>query len=306
MPTLQTTMEPRESKSEFFSRIREGTLRFSPKNMALANFVVQNYQRVAFMTARQLAQRCGVSESTVMRFVTSLGYEGYPDFLRTLQGIVNYELTAVERLEITSEDKNRRRGKKRTERLARKTVLKEIENLRKLYDRFSEEDFDRAIEEIVKAEEVVILGFRVSASLANYFGYILKKVKESVTVVTSGGSTLYEQLDCLGRGSLIIALGFRRYPNELIEVLGYCKRRGLRILAVTDSVVSPVAALADLVQVVEFEGESFVDSFAAPMCLINGLIAETAMRDKRKSLNMLNRLEKIAEEKGIYFQDSNK
>lgn len=296
-------MEAKVSKSEFFSRIREGTLSFSRKNMALANFVVQNYQRVAFMTARQLAQSCEVSESTVMRFVTSLGYAGYPDFLRTLQGIVNYELTAVERLEITSQDKKGRRGRRRTERLARKTILTEMENLRRLYDHFSEEDFDRAVEEIVKAKRVLILGFRVSASLATYFGYLLKKVKESVVVVTRGGSTVYEQLDGLGMGSLVIALGFRRYPNELMEVLGYCKGRGLRILAITDSVVSPVAALADLIQVVEYEGESFVDSFAAPICLINGLIAETAMRDKRKSLNMLNRLEKIAEERRIYFSE---
>lgn len=296
-------MEAKVSKSEFFSRIREGTLSFSRKNMALANFVVQNYQRVAFMTARQLAQSCEVSESTVMRFVTSLGYTGYPDFVRTLQGIVNYELTAVERLEITSQDKKGRRGRRRTERLARKTILTEMENLRRLYDHFSEEDFDRAVEEIVKAKRVLILGFRVSASLATYFGYLLKKVKESVAIVTRGGSTVYEQLDVLGMGSLVIALGFRRYPNELMEVLRYCKGRGLRILAITDSVVSPVAALADLIQVVEYEGESFVDSFAAPICLINGLIAETAMRDKRKSLNMLNRLEKIAEERRIYFSE---
>lgn len=258
------------------------------------------------MTARQLAQRCGVSESTVMRFVTSLGYTGYSDFLRALQGIVNYELTAVERLEITPQDKKRRRGRRRAERLARKTILTEMENLRRLYDHFSEEDFDRAVEEIVKAKQVLILGFRVSASLATYFGYLLKKIKETVTVVTYGGSMVCEQLDCIGKECLIIALGFRRYPNELIDVLGYCKSRGLKIFAVTDSMVSPVAALADLIQVVEYEGESFVDTFAAPICLINGLIAETAMRDKKKSLSMLNNLEKIAEEKKIYFRGNNR
>jgi DNA-binding MurR/RpiR family transcriptional regulator len=299
-------MKSTVTKSEFFSRIREGTLSFSPKNLTLANFVVQNYQRVAFMTARQLAQECGVSESTVMRFATTLGYTGYPDFLRTLQGIVNYELTAVERLEITPHDRKRGRGRKRSERLAKKTILTEIENLRRLYDHFSEDDFDRAVEEIVKAEQVVILGFRVSACLADYFGYVLNKVKESVVVVTSGESTVYDQLERMGKRSLIIALGFRRYPTELIDVLRYCKSRGLRIMAVTDSVVSPVAALANLIQVVEFEGESFVDTFAAPVCLINGLIAETAMRDKRKSLGMLDRLERIAEEKKVYFQEDNR
>ncbi|NIQ37093.1 MAG: SIS domain-containing protein [Proteobacteria bacterium] len=299
-------METQITKSEFFARIREKTLNFSPKNMALANFVVQNYQRVAFLTARQLAQECGVSESTVMRFVTALDYTGYPDFLRTLRGIVNYELTAVERLEITPQEKKRRRGRKRTERLARKTILTEIENLRRLYDQFSEEDFDRAVEEIVQAEDIVIVGFRVSASLAGYFGYVLKKVKESVIVVTRGGSTVYEELEQMGKTSLIIALGFRRYPAELIDLLRYCKTRGLRIFAITDSMISPVAALADVIQIVEFEGESFVDTFAAPMCLINGLIAETAMRDKKKSLSMLNRLERIADEKKVYFQETNR
>ncbi len=299
-------MGPQVTKSEFFSKIREGTLDFSSKNMAIANFVVENYQRVAFMTARQLAQSCGVSESTVMRFVTALGYTGYPDFLRTLRGIVNYELTAVERLEITPQEKKRKRRGRKAERLARKTILTEIENLRRLYDHFSEEDFDRAVEEIAKAEHVSIVGFRVSASLATYFGYILKKVKESTTVMTSGGSTVYEELDRMGRKSLVIALGFRRYPNELIDVLRYCKSRGLKIVAVTDSMISPVAALADLILTVEFEGESFVDTFAAPMCLVNALIAETAMKDKKKSLGMLNRLEKIAEEKKVYFQKGNR
>ncbi|NIM97946.1 MAG: SIS domain-containing protein, partial [candidate division Zixibacteria bacterium] len=188
----------------------------------------------------------------------------------------------------------------------RKTILTEIENLRRLYDHFSEEDFDRAVEEIAKAEDVIILGFRVSASLAAYFGYILQKVKESVTVITSGGSTVYEELDRRGKKSLIIALGFRRYPNELIDVLRYCKSAGLRIVAVTDSMISPMAALADLIMVVEFEGESFVDTFAAPMCLVNALIAETAMKDKKKSLSMLNRLERIAEKKGVYFQEGNR
>jgi DNA-binding MurR/RpiR family transcriptional regulator len=297
-------MDPIMTKGEFFSRIREGTLNFSPKNKALANFVVQNYQRVAFMTARQLAQRCEVSESTVMRFVTSLNYTGYPDFLRTLQGIVNYELTAVERLEITPEEKKGRPRRSGTERLVKKTILTEIENLRRLFDHFSEEDFDRAVEEIVKAKRVVVVGFRVSASLAMFFGYLLKKVKETVIVLDQSGSTVYDQLGSVEKDSLIIALGFRRYPNELIEVLKYCKSRNLKVLAVTDSMVSPVAALADLIQVVEYEGESFVDTFAAPICLINGLIAEAAMKDKKKSLGMLNRLEKIAEEKRIYYQES--
>ncbi len=291
------------TKGEFFSKIREGTLNFSSKNMTLANFVVQNYQKVAFMTARQLAQECGVSESTVMRFVTSLGYMGYPEFLRTLQGIVNYELTAAERLEITPHDKHGR-PRRRAERLARKTILTEIENLRRLYDHFSEEDFDRAVEEIVKAKQVVIIGFRVSAPLAMYFGYLLKKVKEMVTVLTESGTMVYDHLCSLEKDCLVIALGFRRYPNELIETLKYCKSRDFKIFAVTDSIVSPVAALSDLIQVVEYEGESFVDTFAAPICLINGLIAEAAMKDKKKSLGMLNRLEKIAEEKKIYFREN--
>jgi DNA-binding MurR/RpiR family transcriptional regulator len=297
-------MESMVNKAEFFSKIREGALNFSPKNMALANFVVQNYQRVAFMTARQLAQKCGVSESTVMRFVTSLGYTGYPDFLRTLQDIVNYELTAVERFEITPQGKEEKRGpgKRRDERLVRKTILREIENLRRLHDQFSEEEFDRGVEEIVKAKQVFILGFRVSASLAIYFGYLLKKVKETVCVITQGGSTVYDQMGSLEKDSLIIAIGFRRYPSELIDILKYCKSRGLKILAITDNMVSPVAAMADLIQVVEYTGESFVDTFAAPICLINGLIAETAMRDKKKSLSMLDKLEKIAEEQKVYFR----
>lgn len=297
-------MGPIMTKGEFFSRIRGGTLDFSSKNMTLANFVVQNYRRVAFMTARQLAQECGVSESTVMRFVTTLGYTGYPDFLRTLQGIVNNELTAVERLEITPQGKEergrlRRRG---NERLVRKIILKEIENLKGLHNQLSEEEFDRAVEEIIKAKRVIIIGFRVSASLVIYFGYILKKVKEMVFVITHGGSTVYDQIGSLEKDSLIVAICFRRYPSELIDVLRYCKNRGLRILAITDSMVSPVAAMADLIQVVEYAGESFVDNFAAPICFINGLIAETAMRNKKKSLSMLNKLEKIAEEQKIYFR----
>ena len=297
-------MDPVMTKAEFFSRIRGGTLDFSSKNMTLANFVVQNYRRVAFMTARQLAQECGVSESTVMRFVTTLGYTGYPDFLRTLQGIVNNELTAVERLEITPQGKEERGRLRRrsNERLVRKIILKEIENLKGLHNQLSEEEFDRAVEEIIKAKRVIIIGFRVSASLVIYFGYILKKVKEMVFVITHGGSTVYDQIGSLEKDSLIVAICFRRYPSELIDVLRYCKNRGLRILAITDSMVSPVAAMADLIQVVEYAGESFVDNFAAPICFINGLIAETAMRNKKKSLSMLNKLEKIAEEQKIYFR----
>lgn len=291
------------NKAEFFSKIREGALNFSPKNMALANFVVPNYQRVAFMTARQLAQKCGVSESTVMRFVTSLGYTGYPDFLRTLQDIVNHELTAVERFAITPQGKEEKRGpgKRKDERLIRKTILREIENLKRLHDQFSEEEFDRSVEEIVKAKQVSILGFRVSASLAIYFGYLLKKVKEMVSVITEGGSTVYDYMGSLEKDSLIIAIGFRRYPSELIDILKYCKSRSLKVFAITDNMVSPVAAMADLIQVVECTGESFVDTFAAPICLINGLIAEAAIRDKKKSLSMLDKLEKIAEEQKIYF-----
>jgi len=297
-------MDPVMTKAEFFSRIRGGTLDFSSKNMTLANFVVQNYRRVAFMTARQLAQECGVSESTVMRFVTTLGYTGYPDFLRTLQGIVNNELTAVERLEITPQGKEERGRLRRrsNERLVRKIILKEIENLKGLHNQLSEEEFDRAVEEIIKAKRVIIIGFRVSASLVIYFGYILKKVKEMVFVITHGGSTVYDQIGSLEKDSLIVAICFRRYPSELIDVMRYCKNRGLRILAITDSMVSPVAAMADLIQVVEYAGESFVDNFAAPICFINGLIAETAMRNKKKSLSMLNKLEKIAEEQKIYFR----
>ena len=297
-------MGPIMTKGEFFSRIRGGTLNFSPKNRALANFVVQNYRRVAFMTARQLAQECGVSESTVIRSVTPLGFTGYPEFLRSLQGIVGYELTAVERFEATPADKKRKPRRRAEKSLVKKTILTEIHNLRKLYDHFSEEDFDRAVEEIIKARQIAIIGFRVSASLAMYFGYLLKKIKEVVIVLNESGSGVYDQLGILEKDCLIIAIGLRRYPIELIDVLKYCKSHNLKILALTDSMVSPVAALADVIQVVEYEGESFVDTFAAPVCLINGLIAEAAMKNKRKSLGMLDRLERIAEEKKIYYQEN--
>lgn len=267
-----------------------GSDRFSPTQRRLAEYVLRKYQDVAFMGVAQLARAAGVSPAAVVRFAASLDFSGYPEFQRTLQKIVRSELRQGDAFAASLDLAE-------AEPLAERIVAQELQNLAALRANLDRAALKQAITEIVAARQVAIVGFRASSTLAQYFWYNLRKVKPGVLLYTAPGSVTLDDISFLDRSALVVLITFPRYSQELLEQAEFAKARGLRTMGITNNELSPLARLCRRCLFVEADGVSFTDFYAAPITLINVLVAEVARR-LEPALSRLNQLDDLAAERG--------
>lgn len=267
-----------------------GSDRFSPTQRRLADYVLRKYQDVAFMGVAQLASAAGVSPAAVVRFATSLDFRGYPEFQRTLQKIVRSELRQGDALAAS-------RDLGDAQPLSERIVAQELQNLAALRANLDRRALKQAIEQMVGARQVAVVGFRASSPLAHYLWYNLRKVRPGVHLYTVPGSVTLDDISFLDRGTLVVLITFPRYSQELLEQAEFVKSRGLRTIGITNNEISPLARLCDRCLFVEAEGVSFTDFYAAPITLVNVLVAEVARR-LGPALNRLNQLDDLAAERG--------
>lgn len=279
-------------KLDLINRIDKGYKRMSKGQKLIAEYILKNYDKAAFMTASRLGATVGVSESTVVRFANMLDYDGYPVLQSALQELVRNKLTTVQRLELTSE-------------LDKTTVLKNVlkadmNNIRHTINEINNDVFDDVVNRLLTAENIYILGLRSAAPLAQFMGYYLNFVLDNVRIVTSGTSDIFEQLIHIKSGDLFIGISFPRYANRTVDAVKFSKKRGATIVAITDSPVSPLTTYADYTLMAKSDMASFVDSLVAPLSLINALIVVIGMFKEAKILNKFNELERIWEEQNVY------
>jgi DNA-binding MurR/RpiR family transcriptional regulator len=202
----------------------------------VAEYVLRQYQDVAFMSVTELAKAAKVSPAGVVRFATSLNFDGYPEFKRALHDIVRSELRQDERLTATLHGRLPRV-------LAGRVIDQELRNIVRLQSTFNAARWTEAVRLVVRAPAVVILGFRAAATLAQYLWYNLRKVKPEVTLHTRAGSVTFEELLLSDQRSLLILIAFPRYSQELLDVAAFGKQQGFRSLGLTDLELSPLAPL---------------------------------------------------------------
>ena len=268
--------------------------KLSKGHKKIADYIMINYDKAAFMTAAKLGATVGVSESTVVRFAAELGFSGYPALQSDLQELIRSKLTSVQRMQSASV------------RIAQDEILETVLNadsamIKATLDQTSKENFNQAVAAINKARNIYILGVRSAATLANFLAFYFRPVYDNVVLVDSArASEVFEQLFRIDERDICIAISFPRYSNQTINALHFIHDKGATVISITDSELSPIAKFADCLLIARSTMASFVDSLVAPLSLINALIVAATFNRRSEVYDNLNKLEKIYDEYNIY------
>ncbi len=267
---------------------------FSKGQKRIARYILESYDKAAFMTANRLGKTVGVSESTVVRFAVELGFDGYPSMQKAMQEMVVNRLTSVQRLEVA----NDRFG---TQDVLTTVLHEDMEKLRQTGEMVDRAAFDKAVEAILNANRVYILGVRSAAPLAGFLGYYLNYMFPDVHIVTdSGVSEMFEKIVGINARDAVIAFSFPRYSATTAKGAQYCRSTGATVIGVTDSALSPLGQVSDYVLAAKSNMVSLVDSLVAPMSVINGLIVAIAAKKEKELSKTFQELERIWDEYHIY------
>ena len=267
---------------------------FSKGQKLIANFLIHNYDKAAYMTASKLGVLVGVSESSVVRFAIELGYAGYPELQRSLQELIRTKLTFNQRIEVT----NKRIG---NGDLLEKMLLSDVEKIKTTLETISREDFERSVEKIINAKAIYILGARSSASLSTFLFFNLNLIFDNVRYVqTTSGSEIFEHILPISEGDVMIAISFPRYTSRIINAVDYAREVGANVVAITDNKNSPIATKATEVLIAQSDMASYVDSLTAPMSVLNALIVAISRKRQAEINARFDKLERIWEEYDVY------
>ena len=274
--------------------IQENLHTFSKGQKKIANFILESYDKAAFMTASRLGKRVGVSESTVVRFAAELGYDGYPDMQKSLQKMIRNRLTSVQRSEVT----NDRLG---DQDLLSMVLQSDIEKIRQTLEELDRDAFDRAVDAIVAARKIYIIGVRSSAALASFLYFYCNLIFENVALVSANTSSeIFESLLRVGPGDVVIGVSFPRYSSRTVQAMSFARDRGADTVAITDSEASPLAPICRHTLRARSDMASFVDSLVAPLSLVNALLVAVSQRKNDELARTFQNLEDIWDEYGVY------
>lgn len=267
--------------------------RLSKGQKLIAEYILKHYDKAAFMTAARLGSSVGVSESTVVRFANELGFSGYPKLQKALHDLIKNKLTTVQRIEISNNLINQEN--------ALKGVLKaDMENIRSTLEKINHKDFEEIVDSIFEAKRIYIIGLRSSTVLSEFLGFYLNMILDNVKVVNHGISDIFDQIINITEDDLVIGIGFPRYAARTIEVLDFAQSKGTKVVAITDSLLSPLATRAEYTLIAQSNMASFVDSLVAPLSVINALVVAVGLREKDHISNLFKELEGIWEEYQVY------
>lgn len=282
-----------KDNTDLIKLIQMNFVKLSKGQKLIAKYIMDDYDKAAFMTAAKLGETVGVSESTVVRFADTLGYDGYRELQNELQEVIKNKLTTVQRISLAEDYSDK-------ENLLEKVFKKDMENINKTIDEIDCEVFQKAVDTILKSEKVYVLGLRSSSFLAGYLGFYLNFIMDNVTVVTAGPSDIFEQLLKVTDKDVVIGISYPRYSTRTLEALKYVKEKGSNIIGITDSLISPAAQISDITLIASSNMVSFVDSLVAPMSLINGLAIAVGMEKIDDITRHFKELEDIWEKYDVY------
>lgn len=280
--------------TDLLERIDKSYSKFSKGQKKIADFIVKDYDKAAFMTAARLSEIINVSCSTVVRFAVEVGYDGYPMLQKALQEIVRTKLTSVQRMEVT------------TTRMGDQDILStilnlDILNIKHTLDGIDKKVFEDTVETILNAKKIYVLGVRSSSSLATFLGFYLNLIFDNVRLIhTTSASEIFEQILRITSEDVVIGISFPRYSARTIKAIQYAQNQSAKVIAITDSETSPLNAYSNHTLIARSDIASFVDSLVAPLSVINALVAALGMRKKADISKTFQQLESIWEEYEVY------
>lgn len=285
--------------SDALVRITEARPQLSKGKRRLAEYIIAHYDKAAYMTASKLGAEVGVSESTVVRFADNLGYDGYPELQRMLQDTVRMRLTALQRIEVTN-DRLSRGGN-----MLDSVLDSDEENIKYTAEHIDREAFDSAVNALINARKIYIIGVRSSSILAEFMNLYISLVFENVKLIrTTSESDIFEQLMHIGKEDVLFAISFPRYSTRVVNAVKFAKSENARVIALTDSLSSPLTEYADAALTARSDIASFADSLVAPLSIINALIAAIGQRKQSEVSDVFTRLEEIWDKYNAYQKNT--
>ena len=281
---------------DILSVIQNSMPTFSKGQRLIARFILESYDKAAFMTASKLGKTDNVSESTVVRFAAELGYDGYPSMQKALQEMIRNKLTSIQRIEVA----NDRIG---NQDILSMVMQSDIEKIRMTLEETDRASFRQAVDAILSAHRIYILGVRSAAALADFLGFYFNLIFDNIVLVhTTSASEIFEQLLRVGPEDVVIGISFPRYSSRTVKAMRFAKDRGANVIALTDSEASPLAEAATETLLAKSDMASFVDSLVAPLSLVNALIVAVGRRRNEDVEQIFADLEQIWSEYGVYEQ----
>lgn len=281
-------------EKDILSQIKAAGPTFSKGQRLIAQYITENFDKAAFLTAGKLGKTVGVSESTVVRFAAELGYSGYPSMRKAIQDMVRSRLTSVQRIEVAREmidDSN----------VLKAVMGADVEKLQTTLDEVDQESFDAAVAAILNAKNVYIVGMRSSTSLANFMGFYLNLILSNIHLIhDTSVSEVYEQIFRIGKGDVFIGISYPRYSSRTVKAMRFAKTTGATVIGITDGPGSPFVDLADINLYAKSDMVSFLDSLVAPMSLINALIVSIGIRHSDSLSETFRKLEGIWSDYEVY------
>jgi DNA-binding MurR/RpiR family transcriptional regulator len=279
---------------DILSVIREASAGFSKGQRKIAKYILENYDKAAFMTASKLGTTVNVSESTVVRFAAELGYDGYPAMRKALQEMIRNCLTSVQRIEVAREMLEHHD-------ILTAVLSSDVEKIRMTLQETNRADFEAAVEAIVGAKNIYVIGLRSAMALANFIGFYFNLLLDNVHVVSEiSASEVFEQIMRVSEGDVFIGISFPRYSRRTIKAMQYARDMGAKVIGLTDVEASPIAQIASIRLYARSDMVSFLDSLVAPLSLINALIGATSAKTQGDLSSNFERLEKIWAEYEVY------
>ncbi len=275
-------------------QIKQKMPRLSKSQKRIGEFILTHYDKAIFMTALKLGQQVDVSESTVVRFANVLGYEGFPELQEALGDVVKNRLTSVQRHEIAVD-------KMENKDIIAKVISSDISKLKHTLEDIDRVAFDNAVEAILSAEHIYVMGVRSASALSSFLGFYLNLIFDNVRLIhTNSMSEMFEQILRVNEKDVVIGITFPRYSRRTIKSMEYAKSRGAKVIGITDTPKSPVVPNSSYALFAKSDMVSFVDSLVAPMSVINALIVALGLRKQEEVKETLGQLEDIWEEYNVY------
>ena len=283
-----------DMEKDILSVLQQGNAGFSKGQRQIAKYIVDNYDKAAFMTAGRLGKAVGISESTVVRFAAELGYDGYPAMRKAMQEMIRSRLTSVQRIEVARQMIDERD-------IMKSVISADMDKLQATLEELDQESFDKTVDAIIQAKNIYIVGMRTSTSLSSFLGQYLNLLREGVFVVRdTAASEVFEQLLRIKQGDLFIGISFPRYSKHTVEAMMFARSRGAATVGITDGPASPFNGIADVDLYAKSDMVSFLDSLVAPMSLINALIVAVGARSSDHASDTFKQLENIWTEYDVY------
>lgn len=285
------------NNNDLSNRINECYSKLSKGQKRLATYITDNYDKAVFLTAAKLGEVVGVSESTVVRFAMHLGYKGYPEFQSALEELVRNKLNSLQRMEVTY-------GRINQSKILESVLKADAQRIESSLEKIDENAFELAVDTILNARDIYIIGIRSCAPLANFMAFYFTLIFEHVHLIqTSSSSEIFEQMVRIGKEDVIIGISFPRYSMRTLKAMEFANNRSAKVITLTDSVHSPMNLYSSCNLIAESDMASIVDSLVAPLSVINALIVALCMKKQGEVAATLEMLEEIWDEYQVYEND---